>query len=192
MEQTQPQSATPTATGTGNNEKPNSPAMNSFTYKYKSILSKTNLTNEVSNDDMERILEKEKHTSSSKINETWNKINKQNKIELLTAYARKYTKEHRLNNEDYENLKSFFVNSLNKNKLLKNKDVLYNKDKNEITNIPALTMGSSSHKFTLKCCDVKHVSTLKSLTPVATVVQPQPQPPLLIVAEEDKEEEAKP
>ena len=44
------------------------------------------------------------------------------------------------------------------------KEVSYDKDKQEITNIPSLFFNASQKKFTLRLNE-KHVSTLKSLTP---------------------------
>ena len=55
-----------------------------------------------------------------------------------------------------------------KNKLNKTKDVLYDKEKRDITSIPALYFNSQSRNFTLKIVDIKRVSTLKSLTPKYT------------------------
>jgi hypothetical protein len=43
--------------------------------------------------------------------------------------------------------------------------VIYDKEKREITAIPALHFNTISHNFTLKIIDTKRVSTLKSLTP---------------------------
>jgi hypothetical protein len=49
--------------------------------------------------------------------------------------------------------------------LNKTKDVIYDKEKRDITSIPALHYNSVSRSFTLKITDTKRVSTLKSLTP---------------------------
>jgi hypothetical protein len=57
------------------------------------------------------------------------------------------------------------VDCLEKNKLNKTKDVLYDKEKNDIVSIPALHFNVISRSFTLKITDTKRVSTLKSLTP---------------------------
>jgi hypothetical protein len=67
--------------------------------------------------------------------------------------------------KETKNLKAFFVDSLDKGKLQKTKDVNYNKDTREILGIPALHFNSDTHAFTLKNLDTKRVSTLKSLTP---------------------------
>jgi hypothetical protein len=62
-------------------------------------------------------------------------------------------------------LKVFFSECLDKAKLQKTKDVVYNKETREIVSIPALHFNTTSHAFTLKMLDTKRVSTLKSLTP---------------------------
>jgi hypothetical protein len=64
-----------------------------------------------------------------------------------------------------KSLKHFFIESLEKNKLQKTKDVVYDKDKGIIQSIPALFFNIQQRSFTLKNTDVKRVSTLKSLTP---------------------------
>jgi hypothetical protein len=97
--------------------------------------------------------------------ETWNKLDKTVKIQKLHAFAEKYGKEHGLPVKEIKNLKMFFVECLEKMKLQKTKDVVYNKDSHEITSIPALHFNSEKKNFTLRILDAKRVSTLKSLTP---------------------------
>ena len=62
-------------------------------------------------------------------------------------------------------LKNFFKSCLDKNKLAKSKDVVYNKEEMKIISIPSLHFNQLNHNFTLKIMDTKRVSTLKSLTP---------------------------
>ena len=92
-------------------------------------------------------------------------MDKTAKIQKLHAFAEKYGKEHGYPVKDVKNLKMFFVNCLEKNKLQKTKDLVYDKDTHEITSIPALHFNTATHNFTLKIMDAKRVSTLKSLTP---------------------------
>ena len=47
----------------------------------------------------------------------------------------------------------------------KTKDLVYDKEKQEIVEIPSLVFYTESHNFTLKNTDKSRVSTLKSLTP---------------------------
>lgn len=116
------------------------------------------------------ILEKEKQ--QNKI-DTWNKLDNTVKIQKLHRFAEKYGRDQGLSMKDTKNLKTFFVECLDKSKLQKTKDVIYDKDTYEITSIPALFFNSEKKNFTLRIVDSKRVSTLKSLTPKRNkVVEP--------------------
>ena len=103
-------------------------------------------------------------------NETWNKLNKTIKIQKLHEYADKYAIEQKYLGEEKSVLKQFFVESLERGKLLKTKEVNYNKNSQQIIDIQGLHYYNNTHKFTLKNMDAKRVSTLKSLTPKRNVV----------------------
>ena len=111
---------------------------------------------------IDKMLEKEKQHNKS---DTWNKLDKTIKIQKLHAFAEKYGKEHNYPLKEIKNLKIFFVQCLEKSKLQKAKDVIYDKEHHEITSIPSLHFNTTTHNFTLKITDAKRVSTLKSLTP---------------------------
>ena len=111
--------------------------------------------------DLDNILEKEKQRNKG---EVWTKLDKPIKIQKLHEFAEKYGKEHNLSSKDLKLLKTFFKSCLDKNKLNKTKDVVYNKENRIINSIPALHFNQVSKNFTLKLMD-KRVSTLKSLTP---------------------------
>jgi len=113
-------------------------------------------------DNVDHILEKE--TQQNKI-ESWNKLNKTIKIQKLSDYADKYGSEQNYSGEEIHKLKQFFLESLERGKLLKTKEVNYNKNLQQIVDIQGLFYHSNTHKFTLKIMDAKRVSTLKSLTP---------------------------
>lgn len=137
--------------------------------KYRSVLQSADPTSSSSStapmrdyDALDVMLEKE--TQQNK-NKPWNKLDKTQKIQRLHAYAEKYGKEHGLPAKDVKALKTFFVECLDSQKLLKTKEVIYNKDVRDITNIPALHFNATMHAFYLKNIDPKHVSTIKSLTP---------------------------
>ena len=115
----------------------------------------------VDNVDIDKILENEKQTNK---NDNWNKLDKTMKIQKLHSFAEKYCKDNSLPIKTVKTLKTFFIDCLEKNKLLKTKEVLYDKEKGEITNIPTLTINNQTKNFTLRQCD-KRISTLKSLTP---------------------------
>ena len=119
-------------------------------------------TNEMNYHSLDVILEKEKNNNK---NDSWNKIDKTEKIQKLHAFAEKYGKSHNLPLKDIKNLKTFFIESLEKMKLQKAKDVVYDKDSKEVTSIPSLFFNMNTHNFTLKIMDNKRISTIKSLTP---------------------------
>ena len=114
---------------------------------------------------IDELLEKEKINNK---NENWNKLDKTMKIQKLHAFAEKYGKDNSLGMKNVKTLKTFFNQCLEKNKLNKIKDVIYNKEKHEVESIPALLFNSATRNFTLKQTD-KRVSTIKSLAPKKTV-----------------------
>ena len=130
--------------------------------KYKSILPQTTSFNDLTYNAIDEILENEKQKNKS---DPWNKLDKTVKIQKLHAFAEKYGKENGLPVKEIKSLKQFFISCLEKQKLQKTKDVVYDKEKKELISIPALHFNSENHNFTLKNMDAKRVSTLKSLTP---------------------------
>ena len=125
------------------------------------MLSHTENANTINNN-LDAMLETEKQKNKS---DSWNKLDKTVKIQKLHAFAEKYGKDNAYPAKEVKNLKVFFVDCLNKGKLQKTKDVVYEKESGEIASIPALFFNSITHNFTLKIMDSKRVSTLKSLTP---------------------------
>jgi len=132
------------------------------TAKYKNILNQQPIDTEANYQSIDDLLDKEKLHNKTEI---WIKLDKTIKIQKLHQFAEKYGKDHTLPVKDIKALKMFFVSCLEKNKLNKTKDVLYNKETSEITSIPALHFNQTTRSFTLKITDPKRVSTLKSLTP---------------------------
>jgi len=121
-----------------------------------------NCSSTLKEENVDHILENE--TQQNKI-ESWNKLNKTIKIQKLHQYADKYGIEQNYSEEEIRKLKIFFIESLERGKLLKTKEVNYNKNTQQITDIQGLHYYNNTHKFTLKIMDAKRVSTLKSLTP---------------------------
>lgn len=113
-----------------------------------------------------RLLETEKCHNKS---DSWNKLDKTAKLRMLYNYAEKYGKHNKYTVKEISGLKLFFLDCLEKLKLQKIKDVIYNKDIQEITTIPSLLFNINTRNFTLKIMDPKRVSTLKSLTPKRSI-----------------------
>jgi hypothetical protein len=132
--------------------------------KYKNIInSHTSFLSEQNNyQSIDKLLEREKQQNKT---ETWNKLDKTLKIQKLHQYAEKYGRDNALSIKEIKNLKTFFIQCMDKNKLQKTKEVIYDKDNKEIISIPSLFINPQNHNFTLKIIDSKRVSTLKSLTP---------------------------
>lgn len=118
---------------------------------------------EVSLNAIDRILEKETNRNKT---DSWNRLDKTIKLRKLNAYAEHYGREHGLSSKDVRSMQAFFIESLEKNKLQRTKEVIYNKDTHEIQSIPALHYNATNRHFTLRITDTKRVSTLKSLTPL--------------------------
>jgi len=111
--------------------------------------------------ELDKFLENEKNTNSQ---EPWSKLDKTAKIRKLTAFATKYVKTNELTDEEHSKLLIFFHDCLDRKKLQRVKEVIYDKTIGEIKDIPMLSHSRSTNHFTLKNID-KHVSTLKSLGP---------------------------
>ena len=112
----------------------------------------------------EDILEKDQKCKNK--SEPWNKLNKTLKVKYLNDFGDKYIQEHSLHSKMKGILQSFFIEALEKGKLQKTKDLVFDKNIQEIIAIPSLHLNSISNAFTLRNVDPKRVSTLKSLTPL--------------------------
>ena len=117
------------------------------------------------NINIDEMLEMEKQNNKG---ESWNKLDKTMKIQKLHSYAEKYGKENSLPQQKIRDLKKFFADCLERNKLSKTKEVIYDKEKLEIQSIPQLHLNKETRNFTLKQLE-KRVSTIKSLTPKKTI-----------------------
>lgn len=111
---------------------------------------------------LDRFLEDEKESNR---NDSWNKLNNGIKMQKLHIYAEHYAKEHKLPAKEVRALKTFFTESLQKNKLQKTKEVIYDKTSGVVQSVPSLFFNSTARHFTLRNMDKQRVSTLKSLTP---------------------------
>jgi hypothetical protein len=117
--------------------------------------SSTNLSN------LDKFLENEKISNS---NEPWSKLDKTAKTRKLLTFAEKYRTEQNLTDSEYSKLVAFFKDCLDKKKLQRVKDVIYDKDTGEIKEVPALHFSKPTVHFTLKNID-KRISTIRSLAP---------------------------
>jgi hypothetical protein len=133
--------------------------------KYKTMLlngnplQETKSENDMSN--LDKFLENEKNNN---VNEPWCKLNKTVKTKKLLEYVEKYKIDKSLDDEEEKLLTTFLKDCLDRKKLLRVKDVIYDKTNGSIKEIPALAYTKINKHFTLKNMD-KRVSTVKSLAP---------------------------
>ena len=113
-------------------------------------------------DSIDNMLDRERQKNKT---DNWIKLDKTAKLQRLHTFAESHGKQHSMPSKDVKLLKNFFKSCLDKNKLAKSKDVVYNKEEMKIISIPSLHFNQLNHNFTLKIMDTKRVSTLKSLTP---------------------------
>ena len=136
--------------------------------KYKTMLlngntfKETKLSQNLSS--LEKFLDDEKNHNK---NEPWCKLDKTIKTVKLLEYVEEYKKKHELEEEEEKILIQFFKECLDRKKLQRVKDVVYDKTNGTIKDVPGLVYTKSNKHFTLKNLD-KRVSTLKSLTPKKT------------------------
>jgi hypothetical protein len=133
--------------------------------KYKTMLlngnplQETKSENDLSN--LDKFLEDEKNNN---VNEPWCKLNKTIKTKKILEFIEKYKSEKNLDQEEEKALLVFLKDCLDRKKLQRVKDVVYDKTNGFIKEIPALSYTKANKHFTLKNMD-KRVSTLKSLAP---------------------------
>jgi len=135
--------------------------------KYKSLLlngvplqeKKSSSSNDLSI--LEKFLENEKNNN---VNDLWCKLNKTIKFKKLQEFVEIYKTQNNLDDEEGEKMFLFLKDCIDRKKLQRVKDVIYDKENGIIKDIPALCYVKSNKHFTLKNMD-KRVSTLKSLAP---------------------------
>jgi hypothetical protein len=133
--------------------------------KYKTMLlsgaplQETKSSNDLSN--LEKFLENEQNNNK---NEPWCKLDKTIKTKKIIEFIEVYKVDCELDTEESGLLLTFLKDCLNRKKLQRVKDVIYDKENGQIKEIPALQYTKASKHFTLKNID-KRISTVKSLTP---------------------------
>ena len=136
--------------------------------KYKTMLlngaplKETKSSNDLSN--LDKFLEDEKTNNQS---EPWSKLDKTIKTKKMLLFAEIYCKEKNMDETESELLIQFLKECLDRKKLQRVKDVIYDKPTGMIKDIPSLFYNKSSRHFTLKNVE-KRISTLKSLPPKKT------------------------
>ena len=111
--------------------------------------------------DIEAYLEKEK---KQRKHLTWSRLDRSSKIKKLHDFAENYCSQKKLNEKELQDLKTYFTRSINRKKLLRVKEVTYDKEKECVLDVPQLIFNKTARKFTLKR-SAQRSSTLSSLGP---------------------------
>lgn len=153
--------------------------------EYKSMMLNSNKKNnqiksniEINIDEnelMHKLLNNETEFQNSNNNKkSWNKLDKMTKQQKLNEYALKLKSIHNLNDNEFDNLLIYLQTCNDRKRFSSSKDVLYDIETMNITDIPNLVISSSclktkqneqmkkDRKFTLKSIEKKN-STLKNL-----------------------------
>ena len=131
--------------------------------QYKTLLMKgTNLkpsdnTNNLSNIDVYLTNE----TETNKL-EPWNKLSKTDKINKINTFVDEKQQEYDLNETETLNFRKYLHDCIDKKKIIKNNDVLYNKETGILENIINIQFNSTNKTFLIKKIDKKS-NTLKGL-----------------------------
>ena len=131
--------------------------------KYKTMLLSGNTTDSTPSNiaNINDFLKKETNLNK---HEPWIKLNKTVKLQKLTIYVTKLTDEFKLSAVEHSNLCAYLKTCLERNKLQKTKEVIYDIINNVIINIPLLLYNKKTRKFILHRTD-KKTSTIKHLAP---------------------------
>ena len=113
---------------------------------------------------MEDFLEKEKMYESKL---PWGKLNKTKRYEKISEYIEAFSLKNSITEKNKTDLLAIVKTALNRKKLQRIKDVVYNKDTGIIKSIPAFDYDKETGILSLKNSDKKQ-STLKSLAPKKT------------------------
>jgi hypothetical protein len=95
--------------------------------------------------------------------ESWSKLNRSIKVQLLHNFAERHGKEQKYGIKEIKLLKRFLTESLDAKRFTKMKDITYDKDHREVVGVPGLFFHPTNRVFTLRANE--RTSTLKSLTP---------------------------
>ena len=107
-------------------------------------------------ENIEIFLRNEKESNKNK---PWSKLSKASKLKKINQYVMTYSEEKKINEQQTKELKSYLLKCLERKKLQRQKDVVYDIETNTIKSITSLIFNKTTNKFTLKRND-KKTSTL--------------------------------
>ena len=137
--------------------------------KYTNILLNQNSNNkEATTSDaikFDQIVSMQNKNIEKNKNKTWSKLDKMSKIQKLKEYTTAYSEQHKLSSPRKNQLQKYLRECLDRRKLNRVKDVIYDKETGEIKDIPGLSWNTNVLRFTFKSREKKD-STMKNLTRV--------------------------
>lgn len=141
-------------------------ALKNINYKNMLLTGNYNLLKPdiITNPNIDDILENEKNANKS---DPWNKLDKSAKFGKMKEFAARHGKKENYTDQEITSLYQFLISAIDQKKLMRAKDVIYDKTTGTITSIPCLIYHPGFKKFTLKRCE-KRQSTLKSLAPTSS------------------------
>jgi uncharacterized membrane protein YgcG len=140
------------------------------TLRYKIMLMNGNTPVDVppppaknSYENLQLFLEKEKNHNNK---ENWNKLNRSVKNKKVSEFVETYATANELTEEEHLRLLEMLKQNMGKGKLTKNKEVIYDKTKGIIKEMPCLVFNKVTRHFTIKNMDAaaKHSGTIKKST----------------------------
>ncbi|MAR50996.1 MAG: hypothetical protein CML42_07710 [Rhodobacteraceae bacterium] len=132
--------------------------------EYQSMLLHNNssvFSSKLTTKNISNFLDEEKKINSKK---PWNKLEKSTKLKKLIDFVNIYSRANELSVIKKSELKDYLFVSLERKKLQRTKDIVYDIVTGKIKSIPGLDYNKNSKKFTLKRVDRK-TNTLKNLQP---------------------------
>ena len=106
-------------------------------------------------------LDKEKEANRKK---AWNKLGKAAKMAKLSAFIQVYGTKHNLTRQEKQELRRYLLVSLERKKLQRVKDVVYDTESGLVMNIPALSYDKDRGRFTLRRLGTIKTHSLKHLS----------------------------
>jgi hypothetical protein len=132
--------------------------------KYQTMLLNGNSkidSNKQNTANLEDFLEKEKASNKK---QPWSKLTRSVKLKKIEIFVNEYSIKNDLTLIDKAQLLKYLNSCLNKKKLQRVKDVVYDSKDEKITSIPGLKFNKMKKKFTLRNSERKK-STLKGMIP---------------------------
>ena len=132
--------------------------------KYQTMLLNNNsqvISNRTDSEQLGDYLKKESEENKKK---SWSKLGRASKMKKLSIFINQYVTKHKLSKSDKLELRRYLLACLERKKLNRIKDVIYDIELGVIKSIPGLSFDKNKHTFTLKRAE-KRKSTLHALAP---------------------------